>query len=257
MTLLNVRLGYWLQVPGRTWPFFVQEMFTGPGPLYLLREALNRMDERGDYLNLSDGGHIENLAVIELLRRRCRYVIAIDGEHDPNLEFPSLRVLQRYALIDLGIDIEIDCSRLQWSTMPIPPGTPEHMARNSRAHFAVGRIIYPEDSTGVRPVGYLVYVKLSVTGNEPDAVNYYRMKDAAFPHDPTLTDQVFDEDQFEAYRRLGEHAAGDLFADDLLEEWQHMGGANAVALKGARDSGTLPIDNWVSALRAAFRLDGV
>ena len=257
MTLLNVRLGYWLQVPGRTWPFFVQEMFTGPGPLYLLREALNRMDERGGYLNLSDGGHIENLAVIELLRRRCRYVIAIDGEHDPNLEFPSLRVLQRYALIDLGIDIEIDCSRLQWSTMPIPPGTPEHMARNSRAHFAVGRIIYPEDSTGVRPVGYLVYVKLSVTGNEPDAVNYYRMKDAAFPHDPTLTDQVFDEDQFEAYRRLGEHAAGDLFADDLLEEWQHMGGANAVALKAERDSGTMPIDKWVSALRAAFRLDGV
>jgi hypothetical protein len=256
MTLLNVRLGYWLQVSRRPLPFFLQETFTGPGPLYLLREAMNRMNERNACLNLSDGGHIENLAVIELLRRRCRYVIAIDGEHDPNLEFHSLRVLQRYALIDLGVDVEIDCSRLQWTTIPVPPGSPEHMARNSRAHFAVGRIIYPDDGTGHRAVGFLIYLKLSVTGNEPDAVSHFRLTNPAFPHDPTLTDQVFDEDQFEAYRRLGEHAGADLFADELLEEWQHSGGKSAVDLQAASRSGTLSMKDWVSSLRAAFRLDG-
>jgi hypothetical protein len=256
MTLLNVRLGYWLQVPRRPLPFFPRELLNGPSPLYLLREAMNWMNERNGCLNLSDGGHIENLAVIELLRRRCRYVIAIDGEHDPNLEFHSLRVLQRYALIDLGVDVEIDCSRLQWATIPVPPGSPEHMARNSRAHFAVGRIIYPDDGTGHRAIGYLIYVKLSVTGNEPDAVNYYRLKDPAFPHDPTLTDQVFEEDQFEAYRRLGEHAGSDLFADELLEEWQYSGGKRAADLQTASRNAALSLEDWVNALRAAFRLDG-
>jgi hypothetical protein len=255
MTLLNVRLGYWLQVPGR-WrlPPGPQELLGGPGPLYLLKEAMNSMDEKAAFLNLSDGGHIENLAVMELLRRRCRTIIAIDGEHDPKLEFSSLRVLQRYALIDLGVDIQIDCSRIQWTTSAISPGTPEHMGRSSRAHFACGRILYPADDNGIRPTGWLIYLKLSVTGNEPDVVNSYRLKNSAFPHDPTLTDQVFDEAQFEAYRCLGEHAADDLFSDELLAELEHAGGKRASELRKNRDAGQLATGDWVNALRAAFRL---
>jgi len=255
MTLLNVRLGYWLQIPGK-WklPPVLQELLGGPGPLYLLREAMNSMDEKAAFLNLSDGGHIENLAVMELLRRRCRTIIAIDGEHDPNLEFSSLRVLQRYALIDLGVDIQIDCSRIQWTTSAISPGTPEHMGRHSRAHFAAGRILYPADRTGARPTGWLIYLKLSVTGNEPAVVDYYRLKNAAFPHDPTLTDQVFDEAQFEAYRCLGEHAADDMFADELLAELEYAGGKQASVLRKNRDAGQLAVGDWVNALRAAFRL---
>jgi inositol transport system substrate-binding protein len=35
-----------------------------------------------EYLNLSDGGHIENTGVYELLRRRCKYIISVDGEAD-------------------------------------------------------------------------------------------------------------------------------------------------------------------------------
>jgi hypothetical protein len=37
--------------------------------------------------NLSDGGHIENMAVYELLRRRCKFIISIDGEADPQSTF--------------------------------------------------------------------------------------------------------------------------------------------------------------------------
>ena len=40
------------------------------------------MNERGDWINLTDGGHIENLGIYELLRRRCKYIVAIDGEED-------------------------------------------------------------------------------------------------------------------------------------------------------------------------------
>ena len=60
-------------------------------------------------------------------------------------------------------------------------------------------------------LGYLVYVKLSLTGNEPDYVKQYQREHPAFPHQ-TTADQLFNEEQFEAYRALGGHAAEDLSA---------------------------------------------
>ncbi|MFN9290096.1 MAG: hypothetical protein ACK6EB_18665, partial [Planctomyces sp.] len=257
MTLLNVRLGYWLKWPrGPRWPAYLHEMFGGPGPLYLWQEAMNAMNEQSPFLNLSDGGHIENLAVMELLRRRCRLIIAIDGEHDPKLEFNSLRMLQRYASIDLGVEICIDCSRIEWTTMPIPADLPKHLSRNSQAHFALGKILYPcqKDDSETQPVGWLVYVKLSVTGNEADTIHHYRLKNAQFPHDPTLTDQVFEEDQFEAYRALGEHAGNDLFSEELLEELVAGSQPPSVSAKLQADwsTGNLQATDWVDALKAAF-----
>ena len=256
LTMLNIRLGYWLKWPVEGQPVSVGG---GPGPFYLGREAVNLMDESLPYLNLSDGGHIENLAVMELLRRRCQFVVAIDGEQDGELQFPSLWMLQRYAKIELGTDIEIDTERLTWA-MPVRPtdipevasADAEPQPRYSRAHFTLGRIVYPEVK-GDRPEGWLVYVKLSVTGNEPDYVRDYRRQFPDFPHQSTLTDQIFDEAQFEAYRRLGEHACEDMFADELLAELEYCGGLSLGALKGCRQCGNLAVEDWVQALRAAFR----
>ena len=38
------------------------------------------MSEKQKWVNLSDGGHIENMGVYELLRRRCKFIISVDGE---------------------------------------------------------------------------------------------------------------------------------------------------------------------------------
>ncbi len=258
LTMLNIRLGYWLKWPVENGAV---RAGSGPGPCYLRREATNTMHENLPYLNLSDGGHIENLAVMELLRRRCQFVVAIDGEQDGELQFPSLWMLQRYAKIELGTDIEIDIERLTWAMPVRPTDIPlaasvdaEPQPRYSRAHFTLGRILYPFDSSlNRRPEGWLVYVKLSVTGNEPDYVRDYRRQFPDFPHQSTLTDQIFDEAQFEAYRRLGEHACEDMFADELLAELEYCGGLSLGTLKGCRQCGNLAVENWVQALRAAFR----
>lgn len=128
LTMLNVRLGYWLRRPasgccGKLIDKLRLNRLAAPGPTYLMREAFNRMDHRrwflgreyaAPYVNLSDGGHIENLGIYELLRRRCKYIIAIDGECDPNLDCPSLMRLQHFASVDLGVDIEMDVDRLKW-----------------------------------------------------------------------------------------------------------------------------------------------
>ena len=74
MTFLNVRLGFWILQPDR------KRLFKAPGFLCLIREMTGiAMSEKQAWLNLSDGGHIENMAVYELLRRRCKFIICVEA----------------------------------------------------------------------------------------------------------------------------------------------------------------------------------
>jgi hypothetical protein len=158
-------------------------------PGALLRELMSRLDETHRWVNVSDGGHIENLACIELLRRRCKYIVIGDGEADPGHRFNGLATLIRSARIDLGIHIDIDVETLRLGA-----------DRASRAHWACGRIDYP----GEAECGYLLYLKSSVTGDEDEVIREYRHAHPSFPHESTA-DQMFNEGQFEAYRSLGQH----------------------------------------------------
>jgi len=158
------------------------------------------INETGPWLNLTDGGHIENLGIYELLRRRCKYILAIDGEQDPKMTFKALTTLQRLAAIDLGVRIDIDLDNLRLNEQGL-----------SRSHFRFCRIRYPKEGRGSDDdFGYLLYLKLSLTGNEGEFIRRYRLDEPAFPHHSTA-DQFFSEAQFEAYRSLGEHVGEKLF----------------------------------------------
>jgi hypothetical protein len=74
--------------------------------------------------------------------------------------------------------------------------------RSSGPHVALGRIDYPAGHG--REYGVLVYIKSSMSGDENDYVMAYKAANAPFPHETTL-EQLFSEEQFEAYRALGEH----------------------------------------------------
>ena len=203
IALLNVRLGYWARKPGKK-----ALLFGGaPGLWFLLKEMLGTMNEKSAWLNLSDGGHIENLGVYELLRRRCKYIVAIDGEQDAKMTFRALTTLQRLAFIDFGITIDVDLDDLRLNDRGL-----------SRSHFRFCRIRYPRDERGSEEVyGYLLYLKLSLTGNEGEFIRRYRVDDPVFPHQSTA-DQFFSETQFEAYRSLGEHVGDKLFLEAILGE---------------------------------------
>jgi hypothetical protein len=178
-------------------------------PGAFLREMSSRLDETHKWVNVSDGGHIENLASIELLRRRCKFIIIGDGEADPNHHFHGLATLVRYARIDLGVQIDIDLEKLRLSGLEtnVPVAVPEaDRERRSLEHFAVGKIKYPKDGDVGAGDGYLLYLKSSLTGDEDEVITEYRHRNPAFPHESTA-DQFFDEGQFEAYRALGQHIA--------------------------------------------------
>jgi hypothetical protein len=208
MTLLNVRLGQWLENPGylggcRTdrrekrvfWPW------------YLLKEALGSTDANSRLVYLSDGGHTgDNLGICPLLRRRCRLIVAIDAEFDPQITCGSLIEALRQVRIDNVAKVEIDLDVLR----------PDSNTRLSDRHVAVGRITYPGTPTKQEETGWLVVLKSSLTGDESELVCDYRRQYPVFPHQST-GDQFFDEAQFEAYRELGEHMVESSLGGDLLE----------------------------------------
>ncbi|MEP3893221.1 MAG: hypothetical protein ABJN52_04430 [Litorimonas sp.] len=201
LSFLNLRLGYWIKSPGRP-------SGTGkavPGFWCLLREMLGvGMNADSTWLYLSDGGHIENSAVYELLRRRCKYIVAADAGTDGDNRFHTLVTLIRHARIDLGVDISpnFDDLRLDEATGLSP------------AHGTLCRIAYPEGGEGL-----LLVVKLALTGDESELIKAYHANHPDFPHQSTA-DQSFNEEQFEAYRQLGAHSADGLFSKVLtgLEE---------------------------------------
>jgi len=203
LALFNIRLGYWIRDPAkprRTWE-------TPPGLPYLLREMFGRADETRPYINISDGGHIENLGVYELLRRRCKYIVAVDGEQDEKMTFKGLTTLQRLAYIDLGITIDVGLDALRLAATGL-----------SHSHFAFCRIHYPRTKRdGEESYGYLLYLKLSLTGNEGEFIRRYKLDEPAFPHTSTAN-QFFSEAQFEAYRSLGEHVGDKMFLPAIVGE---------------------------------------
>ena len=194
-------------------------------PGALLLEATGRLDETHRWVNVSDGGHIENLAGIELLRRHCGYVILGDGEADPEHRFNGLATLIRSARIDLGIHVDIDVDALRLDER-----------RLSARHWAVGRIHYPGESEP----GHLLYLKSSVTGDEDEVIREYRHGQPSFPHEATA-DQFFDEGQFEAYRSLGQH-----IGEEALEHLPRAGDPD----DGARAPFS-PLEPWFERLHEA------
>ena len=200
LAVLNIRLGYWLRSPRKTGRM-LSALLGFPGLFYYFLELTRRMSEKTPSLNLSDGGHIENLGVYELLRRRCKYIIAIDGEADPEHTFGGLINLTRMARIDLGVEIRPSLAELRLDEK-----------RLTRSHFSLSKIDYPKGGKGL-----LLYIKSSMTGNEEEFLKKFRADNPAFPHQSTA-DQIFSEEQFEAYRALGEHIGHDLFKKGLIEQ---------------------------------------
>ena len=75
----------------------------------------------------------------------------------------------------------------------------------------MGNIRYGDiDQNGLD--GILVYLKPSLTGDEPSDVQNYASQFSSFPHQSTIN-QFYTESQFESYRELGCHIANDVFKE--------------------------------------------
>ena len=204
MALFDVRLGWWMGNPRHTKKW----KSTGPalGLGYLLSEVLANSDQQRSYVYLSDGGHFENLAVYELIRRRCRLIVACDADADGAYQFTDLLSLIEKARTDFGVRIELKYQDIQ----------PVAGSCECPQSCVVGTVYY--DPNDDKDCGTLILLKASMPVRSaapcsssdrrlPDDVWRYSDQHKTFPHESTA-DQWFDELQFESYRALGEYIAG-------------------------------------------------
>jgi hypothetical protein len=206
MTFFNVRLGWWLGNPGaagnKTYTRAHPKLSVAP----VIAEAFGMTDDESPYVYLSDGGHFENLALYEMILRRCHTIIVSDGAQDAKYEFGDLGNAVRKIRIDLGVPIEFtkfpdyadkESAGVYWGVAKIKYSAIDERVKISSNGTTIERNV---------PDGTLIYIKPAIFGTEPRDVLQYKKAHPAFPHEST-GDQFFDEPQFESYRALGAHVA--------------------------------------------------
>lgn len=255
MMLFNVRLAYWLPNPKLrkshanclSWRHHVIRSITW----FLLPERKDDRprfactgakvlwggmhDEESSHLELSDGGHFDNLGLYELVRRRVPLIVISDCGQDPTCGFADLANAIERVRVDFGVGIAFDDDHYRLAGLQASRDRQLRIGTGdvgvAERGWAVGTIHYPHapkksktvpsvrlserSKTSRRIVnfeefyGRIIYIKPSLCVDLPADLIAYRSDHPDFPHE-TTADQSFDETQLEAYRELGYRTAADL-----------------------------------------------
>lgn len=186
--LLSQRFFATLSKPNALYPG-IFEMF--------LRKNLN---ENSRMVQLSDGGHFENLGLYELIRRKLKLIIVCDGSADPQYGFEDLANAIEKVRADFGALILFDSMDMETLTPKSVLETGEDSDKKvsyADRGYLIGRVIYKD-----REEATLIYLTTAFFKEVSADLYAYRKAHPEFPDEPT-SDQFFDEKQFEAYRELG------------------------------------------------------
>jgi Patatin-like phospholipase len=224
LALANARLGVWL--PNPRW---VRRLRLEGVPCwrdrprigYLLKEIVGRHRKNDRYLYVTDGGHWENLGLVELLRRGCTEIYCFDASGDAVDTFFTIGEAVALARTELRVEIDIDPEVLE---------PDEKMKKRSTIDHVVARFRYLQQ--GIE--GRLVFAKAAVTQDAPWDVKAYAERDPVFPTH-SVVDQLYTDQKFEAYRALGHHTAQramktmarvteDGVGDSLRQAWNRLFG---------------------------------
>ncbi|WP_256792215.1 hypothetical protein [Terrabacter sp. Ter38] len=194
--LVNVRLGVWLPNPYWNhsrdyrgldrWVMSVDRKLSAPSGLQVLAEAFSRIGLTDPYLYVSDGGHYDNLGLVEALRDRPDRVIVLDGSGDAEDRFPTIGRAIATARMDLGVNIDFDPSVMM-------RGKGE---RPQQAHV----VAYAEFEGG--HTCRIDYIKCVLPPRMPWDLEAYRLEHKDFPATSSSL-EMYDEFDFEAFHHLG------------------------------------------------------
>lgn len=200
MALFNVRLGWWAANPGPKGASCWSKKQPLAGLGVALAEATGRTGTDGRFVYLSDGGHFDNLGIYEMVRRRCRRIVAVDATCDGRFQWSDLLDVVRKVRVDLGIPILLP---------PVLPGRDGSALRHVEAPIRYSA----RDGNAEADDGELIVLKPRLLPlQDPPELGAYAQASAPegsaaddprrFPHQSTA-DQFYDEQQFESYRLLG------------------------------------------------------
>jgi len=170
---------------------------------YFARELLGNYSPDDRFVYVSDGGHYDNLGLLELLRRRCRTIYCVDASGDGAVA-RTLAEAATLAYEELGVTLKVNgapLARLPADAHEAHPQLRALQGRLAAGCVVTGEIKYPTGAQ-VTGVGRLILGKAVLTSDLPFSLQAYAAQDSTFPGDSTA-DQWFDADQFDAYAALG------------------------------------------------------
>jgi hypothetical protein len=202
LAFFNIRLGSWLGNPGPHGQESYKEKHPTTGLVPMFEELTGSSTDTSKWVYLSDGGHFENLALYEMVVRRCHKIVLSDAGADPKCTFEDLGNAIRKIRTDLGVPIDIADIKMFPRAKDGKPVKGEYVAFGKIRYSAVDKDA--ED-------GELIYIKPGVYEGDyfPRDVYNYSQGSLQFPHEST-SDQFFSESQFESYRALGRHAVNEI-----------------------------------------------
>lgn len=262
LALFNVRLGFWWDSKGafpsvpvyqgkvkrkKALPDASRKAFPAQSALFgEMTAQFHGTAYRHWYL--SDGGHFENTACYELIRRRVPLIVCCDCGADDTYTFEDLAGLVRKARIDFGAEITfLDPKEDLFSnwlgalgdvTFTDPEEKECVAQRFSAKHGAVATVRYSDGAHSI-----LVLLKPTLTKDLPVDIIQYDSKECAFPQESTL-DQFFDEAQWESYHKLGLRIGEKVFGEQVA-----MTKAAATQDTGAEKAGTESVAPWSLLLK--------
>ena len=234
LAVTNLRLGVWVPNPRYVWALCNPDDRGGLVAWvhirrfgYMLKEVFGRFDLDDRFVYVSDGGHLDNLALLELVARRCETIVLFDASGDQwKPERPVSAAATLFGTVKLATerfgvtfhpvgDPSTDLVREEAFTALVAPLAPTaddsrwpgRVSHDCVCTFAVS---YPSVGGGPTEHGTIVVAKSVVTPEAlADATIAAAMEYDRFPRDATY-DQWLDDAQYDGYIALGRYVAGRL-----------------------------------------------
>lgn len=208
LAAFNARLGVWVPNPGQmSYP-----NSTTPRLVNMFKEIIKTYDLDNDpNVYATDGGHWENLGLVELIRRRCAVIVCIDASGDQPGTYNTLKQAIKLARLECEARVEID----DWSELAVDA---EGVANKN---FATGTVTYENGD-----IATLLYVKAAVMQSTPLHIQRYASGDLRFPNYST-SDQSLAAEEFSHLIHLGYSSMSDALDDNEDFVFLAMSGADA------------------------------
>lgn len=243
LAALNLRLGTWFPNPRYVRPAADggRVRFPWVRLSYMFKELFGFYDLVDHHLYVTDGGHRENLGLVELLRRRCRTIVCVDASGDTPGSYATLRQAVDLARLEVGADVDLAplrarTTRFSRSGAPGTSGWPDgpidgalHLSaarmtaldteRPPTAHTLLTVTYRAPDGT-VEGTGTIVHLAPVLFEQLDEQLVAYALEDPLFPHYST-GDQFLTELQFRRLVQFGRCATARALADaPVVDELQ-------------------------------------
>ena len=161
----------------------------------LWSEAAGHLSYRDTWMYVTDGGHYDNLGLVEALRRGAQHIVVLDASGDKADTWFTLGGSIALARSDAGVDIVLNPSTMIEGGRGLAPGQVVHP-------WAFGTFTRPAGAHGLPEQGDIWVCKLGWWSGAPWDVLAYAKDHSTYPCDSTL-EQLYDAAEFEAYHELG------------------------------------------------------